>query len=116
MQNGVPTALIKYYIIFEVLTKPLTAYIEMQKVGDRWFQTAIPNNAEIGAMFMRFESDKLQLLLSNKDTNDLIIKDIRGKIKTSEGAVDLKKLYQIYNSWYSSDPQKVDYFIDKNAW
>lgn len=114
--NGLPTAIIKFYLYLEN-KKPITGSVTMQKVNGRWYKTSIAALQEIAIMLMRFQSDKLQQVFEGKETENAIMNEVIKKV-SNNGGIDLDKLMKEYDSWYGEirDQERINYFIDKNSW
>lgn len=108
--------IIKFYFHIQELPKTQTGAYVMQQVNGRWYLTSNSNTSDIALMVMRFQEEKLLYLLKAKPIGDKLMDDLIKLVAKNE-SIDFTLLYNEFSSWYDkNESQKIDYFIDKNAW
>jgi hypothetical protein len=114
--NGSEMAMIKFFFHTEKLPKAYSGVTVMQKVGNRWYQTSPVFTSQLSLLMMRFDSEKLATVMKAKPTGDKLMDNLIKQVKDENG-INLDKLTKEFNQWYSTnDKEKLDYFIDKDAW
>jgi hypothetical protein len=114
--NNDEFAITKFYFHSIELAKPQSGSYVLQKVNGRWYTTSNPATSDLALMIMRFQESKLFSILTmkkdgNKNMDDLIT------LASVNGTVSLDLLIKEFSRWYSdNETQKLDYFIDQNAW
>jgi hypothetical protein len=109
-------AMIKFFFHTEKLPKAYSGVTVMQKVGSQWYQTSPVFTSQLSMLMMRFDSEKLGKIIKAKLSGDKLIDNLIKQTKAENG-IDLDKLIKEFNRWYSdNDEEKLDYFIDKDAW
>lgn len=114
--NGTDMALIKFYLHSEQLPVAFSGVQVMQKRNGRWYDTSTSFTSSMALMLMRFDSNQLYKVLIGEMTGIPLMDNLIKEIKTESG-VDINLLVKKFDSWYvNKDEEKLDYFIDKNAW
>lgn len=114
--DGIPTVIIKFYIILEDSSKPTSGAIVMQKHNNRWYKTSTPFTSRLSLLIMRFRSDLLKkVLIGSRDEENL--ENLFDKMN-DDGNINLDRLVNEFYNWYSpvKNDDMLNYFIDKNAW
>jgi hypothetical protein len=114
--NGSDYAIVKFYIHFQGMPKPLSACYQLQKLGKRWYYTSADFTADLVVLIMRFDENLLNKVMVGKITGDKPTDDLIKKVHDQNG-LNLNKLNKEFKQWYeSNDTKKLSYFVDKNAW
>jgi len=114
--NGSDMAIVKFFLHLEALPVPYAGVTVMQKAANRWYKTSTTFTSPLALFMMRFDEQKLALVLKNERTGEKPLDDLLSKVENGN-TVDLDKLVQEFNRWYSeNDRANLDFFIDKRAW
>ena len=114
--NGRTFSVIKFYLHLSVMPSPQSGAYVLEKTGDRWYQTRTTFTSEIVLMVMRFKAAKLGEVLAGRPVSDDLVNSLVSQVGSS-GTIDLDRLYDVFNQWYTDDNKKMlDHFIDENAW
>jgi hypothetical protein len=115
--DNVPTAILKYYLIFEEIPTPQAAIVTMQKYNGRWYKTSMQLFSKLSLLALRIKSDELENLIDGKETNQFL-KDLKLKIYNN-GILNFDKLSLEFDSWYSDESEQnkanKNYFKDPNS-
>ncbi len=113
--EGVPTAIIKFYIHLEDVIKPISAAVVMQKKNNRWYKTSTTYTSRLSIMLMRLKSDKLKNVLTGSVDHQKE-KELLKEITENKG-ISLDRLVNTFYGWYTSkNTDMLNYFIDEKAW
>lgn len=112
--EGIPTAIIKYDMVFEGQTEIMSAVIVMQKYDGRWQKTSTKMINDLAMIVWRLKTIEFEKILLAKADNTFLKALI--DIVFVNGKIDFIKLNKEIESWYSNDSvenkAKLNYFKD----
>ena len=112
--EGVPTAIVKYYIIMEGKSEYISAVTVMQKYNGRWYKTTTKMVSDLAMIVWRLKSNEFEKLILAK-SDDSVLKEVNSKVFVN-GKLDFGMLSKEMESWYAQDTPankaKIDYFKD----
>lgn len=112
--EGVPTAIVKYEMVFEGQKEIMSAVTVMQKYNGRWYKTTTKMVSDLAMIVWRLKSNEFEKLILAK-SDDLILKEVNSKVFVN-GKLDFGLLSKEMESWYTQDTPankaKIDYFKD----
>lgn len=110
-------AVIKFYIHLTDLPKPVSGSITLQKVGERWYVSPLPNTSDIYTTMRRFQSDKLLQIMKGESDGSAMMNELIATTRSASGSFDMNLLVEAYYDWKRNQRQpEIDYFMDPNAW
>ena len=115
--EGKQIAMIKFYVHLTDLPKPVSGSITLQKVGERWYVSPLPNTSHIYTTIRRFQSDKLLQIMKEESDGSVMMSELIANTRSANGSFDMNLLVETYYDWKRNQRQpEIDYFMDPNAW
>lgn len=114
--NGAEMAIIKFYLQLEIAPRPFSGAYVMQRVDNRWYKTVTTFTSPMALLMMRFDAEKLGMVLKGEETGELFMDELIQLVHTN-GQVDFQVLLNEFDSWFSNnDTDRQAYFLDQNSW
>jgi len=112
--EGVPTALLKFYIVMEGKPEVMSAVMVMQQYNGRWYKTSTKMIFSLAMITWRLKTEELYNLIEGK-IDDTMLKEVNTAVFVN-GKLDFSLLSKEMESWYTLDTPankaKIDYFKD----
>lgn len=113
--QGNEMAIIKYFYNSPD-NKPTSGAYVLQKLGERWFYTSTSFTSDLALVIMRFQEEKLALILKGEKTGNAKIDEVILRLKDANGFISTAKLVNEFNNWYTNNLEILNYFKDANTW
>lgn len=114
---GVPTAIIKFYLITEQSPQPQVGVVTMQKIDGRWQKTSMQMFSKMAMIALRLKSDVLEKII-NQDQSDKFLRAIHERVFDKQ-TLNFDKLSAEIDSWYMEETkynkEMKSYFKDPNS-
>ena len=114
---GVPTAVIKFYLITEPSPQPQAGVVTMQKIDGRWQKCSMKMFSKISMTALRLKSEALNKII-NQDQSDKFLRAIYQKVYDGQ-TLNFDKLAAEIDSWYMEEnkynQEMKNYFKDPNS-
>lgn len=114
---GIPTAVIKFYLVTEQSSQSQVGLVTMQKIDGRWQKCSMKMFSKISMAALRLKSETLEKII-NQDQSDKFLLSIHQKVYDGQ-TLNFDKLVAEIDSWYVEEnkynQEMKNYFKDPNS-